>query len=82
VPWGGNAKDWYYNAQKFGRKVGKEPRKGAILVTRESWYGHVSFIESVDGNKFTVSEMNNPFWGKVTRRTLTVKSVPVVGFIY
>lgn len=82
VTWGGNAIDWFKNAKNAGRSIGRVPKKGAILVTRESWYGHVSYVENVIGDNFTVSEMNNPIWGKVTKRNLTIREVPFVGFIY
>ncbi len=82
VPWSGNAKDWYWNAQAYGRAVGRTPVPGAIMVTWESSYGHVAYVESVNGNSFTVSEMNYKGFGIVSTRTLTVSQVPLIGFIY
>lgn len=82
VPWSGNAGDWYWNAQSAGYSVGRAPAPGAIMVTGESGWGHVAYVESVNGNTFTVSEMNYNGWGVVSSRTITTSSVPLYGFIY
>jgi surface antigen len=83
VPAGwGDAKNWYSNAEKDGYEVGYEPRKGAIIVTRESRWGHTGIVEGVDGKMVTISEMN--FVGRyiVSERTVDINSIPLVGFIY
>lgn len=58
IPWGGNAKSWLYMAKLYGFPTGTEPQPGAIMVTSEGWYGHVAYVEAVNGNIITVSEMN------------------------
>ncbi|MEK7447295.1 MAG: LysM peptidoglycan-binding domain-containing protein [Patescibacteria group bacterium] len=82
VPWSGNAGDWYWNAQRSGYSVGRAPSAGAIMVTGESGWGHVAYVESVNGGSFTVSEMNYNGWGVVSRRTISAGQVPLYGFIY
>ncbi len=83
ITWRGNAWQWYYNARAQGRPVGRYPVPGAIMVTWESGWGHVAYVEAVyGGGRFTVSEMNYAGWGRVTRRTITTGSVPLIGFIY
>jgi peptidoglycan DL-endopeptidase LytE len=82
VPWRGNAHAWYGNSIAYGRSVGKVPVPGSIMVTWESPVGHVAYVESVSGNTFTVSEMNYTGYGRVSRRTITTSSVPLIGFIY
>jgi surface antigen len=82
VPWSGNAGDWYWNAQVAGYAVGRTPAPGAIMVTGESGWGHVAYVESVSGGSFTVSEMNYNGWGVVSSRTITTSSIPLYGFIY
>lgn len=82
VPWSGNAWQWYGNAQAYGRSVGRTPVPGSIMVTWESGYGHVAYVESVSGGSFTVSEMNYVGFGRVSQRTITTSSVPLIGFIY
>ncbi len=76
----GNAKSWLNSARRAGYSTGNQPASGAIGVTPESWWGHVVYVESVDGNMVTFSEMNAVGWGKVSRRTLPVSSFR--GFIY
>lgn len=82
IPWRGNAWQWYGNSQAYGRAVGKTPVVGAVMVTWESSVGHVAYVESVNGNTFTVSEMNYVGYGRTSTRTITTSSVPLIGFIY
>lgn len=82
VPWGGNAGTWLYHAKARGYKTGKTPKKGAIIVTSESWWGHVGIVEKVGKGTVTISEMNHRGWGNVSRRTLSSKSRVVKGYIY
>lgn len=83
VPWDGDAWSWYGRAHAYGRPEGKVPVQGAILVMWGSWYGHVAYVEHVnpDGS-FVVSEMNVKGVGVRDERTLTVNSIPLIGFIY
>jgi surface antigen len=83
VPWFGNAIEWWANARPYGYAEGQTPVVGAIMVTRESGWGHVAYVESVGGDgSWTVSEMNFKGWNVVSRRTLRPGQAPVVGFIY
>lgn len=83
VPWLGNAWEWFGNAQAAGFSTGQTPRVGAIMVTWESSWGHVAYVESVgsDGS-YTVSEMNFVRWNVVDMRTIHPGGVPLIGFIY
>lgn len=82
VPWGGNAGTWLYNAKAYGVKTGKKAKKGAIIVTSESWYGHVGIVTKVSGNSITIKEMNYRGWGKVSSRTISAKNRVIKGYIY
>jgi surface antigen len=82
IPWNGNAWQWYGNGAASGNGVGRTPVPGAVMVTWESPVGHVAYVESVNGNTFTISEMNYRGWGVVSSRTITVGSVPLIGFVY
>lgn len=82
VPWGGNAGTWLYHAKSAGYQTGKTPRVGAIMVSSESWWGHVAIVESVSGGSFTVSEMNYKGWAKKSRRTISTSNRVIKGFIY
>jgi len=69
IPWLGNAIDWWPNARAYGQAEGQLPKVGAVMVTRESGYGHVAYVESVNGDgSWTVSEMNFIGWNKVSTR--------------
>jgi surface antigen/LysM repeat protein len=82
VPWGGNAGTWLYHAKSAGYQTGKTPRVGSIMVSSESWWGHVAIVEKVSGGSFTVSEMNYKGWAKTSRRTIPTSSRIIKGFIY
>ncbi|HXA43337.1 MAG TPA: CHAP domain-containing protein [Candidatus Solibacter sp.] len=82
IPWSGDAWSWYGAAQAMGYSVGRTPRPGAIMVSKEGYVGHVAYVESVKGSTFTISEMNYKGLGVVDERTLTLDSVPLYGFIY
>jgi surface antigen len=78
----GNAGQWLGSANRAGYATGSAPVAGAIVVTRESWWGHVAYVESVDGNTFTVAEMNYKGWGVTSRRTMSANDGVIKGFIY
>jgi len=82
VPWSGNAGTWLYHAKSAGYATGKTPRVGAIMVSSESWWGHVAVVESVSGSEYTVSEMNYRGFAKKSYRTVSTGSRVVKGFIY
>ena len=78
----GDAKMWLSSAKRAGYSTGSEAVAGAIVVTSESWWGHVAYVESVDGNTITIAEMNARGWGVVSRRTLSASGGVVRGYIY
>lgn len=82
VPWGGNAGTWLYHAKSMGYATGKSPRVGSIMVSSESWWGHVGVVEKVNGNEITISEMNYKGFAKKSYRTLDARSRVIKGFIY
>jgi len=83
VPWGGNAGTWLYNARAYGAKTGKTPKTGAIIVTSESWYGHVGIVEKVHSNgDITISEMNYKGFAVASKRTISSKNRVIKGYIY
>lgn len=54
----GDARNWYYAAQNYGFAVGSTPQVGAVAWTPNGYYGHVAYVEAVEGNNVLVSEMN------------------------
>ena len=81
IPWSGNAGTWLYKAKAAGYATSKTPRVGSVMVTSESWWGHVALVESVSGDTFTVSEMNYKGWAKKDVRTVNRGDRNIKGFI-
>jgi len=78
----GNARNWLSSAKRAGYATGSQPIAGAIMVTSESGYGHVAYVESVDDNSITVAEMNYEGWGVTSRRTISAYAGVIRGFVY
>lgn len=82
IPWSGNAKTWLKNAIAYGFATGTEPKQGAIMVSKENrYYGHVAYVEMVEGDYITISEMNLGAGIKKVR-TLRKDDWRIVGYIY
>ena len=82
IPWSGHAKSWLKNCRAYGFSTGSVPQKGSIVVTTESWWGHVAVVESVSKTHITVSEMNHKGWGKTSIRSISINSRIIRGYIY
>lgn len=82
VTWSGNANQWLANATAQGYRVDFRPLPASILVTNESRYGHVAYIESVEGSKVTISEWNYAGRFKKTIRTLDISDKRIKGIIH
>ena len=54
LPAWGNAKTWYTSAEKAGYSVGKTPKKNSVVVWNITSYGHVVYVERVNGNDIYV----------------------------
>lgn len=74
-PYAGNAGTFVDNAKKYGLKVGKEPKPGAIMCWQlPGSYGHVAFVEKViSPTEIVVSESgwaytNRPFSAAITAK--------------
>ena len=85
VTWRGDAGFWYQNAAAAGYAVGSKPKVGAIMVTWESYLGHVAYVESVNADgSWTVSEMNFVGFDVISTRTIKPGQLGsrLIGFIY
>jgi LysM repeat protein len=85
VTWRGDAGFWYQNAAAAGYAVGSKPKVGAIMVTWESYLGHVAYVDSVNADgSWTVSEMNFVGFDVISTRTIKPGELGsrLVGFIY
>lgn len=65
--WGGrgNANQWDDNARAAGIPTGSAPKAGAVGVLNDGYYGHVGWVESVNGNgTITISHYNAGWSGE------------------
>ena len=71
VHWG-NASNWGNAARSLGISVNNTPAVGAIVW----WsYGHVAWVEAVNGGSVTIEEYNNPAGsGNYKRRTISASN--------
>ena len=56
------------NAKAEGYLTGTIPAAGAIAWTPAGWYGHVAYVERVEGDRVLISEMNFAGWNRVSQR--------------
>jgi LysM repeat protein len=85
VTWRGDAGFWYQNASAAGYAVGPTPKVGSIMVTWESYLGHVAYVETVNADgSWVVTEMNWIGWDVIDQRTIKPGQLgkALVGFIY
>ncbi|MAF20377.1 MAG: hypothetical protein CMI55_01705 [Parcubacteria group bacterium] len=87
VTWSGHAKAWLANARVAGYSTGSAPQVGAIMVMSEGgWvgrrYGHVAYVESIQGEWITISEMNYTCFACKSVRTIKISDRRIRGYIY
>jgi surface antigen len=78
----GNAGRWLSSAKAQGMSTGEAPAVGSIVVTNESWAGHVAIVDGVGNGTITITEMNYAGWGRVSSRTISQGSGVIKGYIY
>lgn len=80
----GNANTWAARAAAAGYSVSRTPSAGAIFQTSSGWYGHVGYVESVNGDgSIVVTEMNynySPYL--VIRATIPASAVGNFNYIH
>lgn len=61
LPGWGDAKEWYNDAKNHGYSVGTTPKSNSIIVWGD-WtsYGHVGYVERVEGNILYVWDSTGP----------------------
>lgn len=59
--WGGrgNANQWLANARNAGIPTGTTPKAGSVGVINSGTYGHVVWVEYVNGNQIYISQYNS-----------------------
>lgn len=80
----GNARDWARGAAARGYSVNRTPSAGSIFQTSSGWYGHVGYVEAVNGDgSITVTEMNYGYVPyRVIRATIPAGSVGNFNYIH
>ncbi len=80
----GNANAWARNAAARGYAVDRTPSAGAIFQTSSGWYGHVGYVEAVNGDgSITVTEMNYSYVPyRVIRATIPANKVGNFNYIH
>ena len=79
----GNANAWARNAAKYGYTVNRTPSAGAVIQTSAGWYGHVGYVESVNGDgSIVVTEMNYGVPYRVIRSTIPASAVGNFNYIH
>ena len=82
---------WYDLVNNPDLEKGSEPRSNSLVMWESGEYGHVAFVEKVDGDTITISEANwaSPTDGKYNGlRDFTTESIKqrgdyaIIGYIY
>lgn len=79
----GNAKDVPASARRAGFRTGKTPKVGSFGVMSGGQYGHIVWVEAVNGNMVTISQYNyfvNGRWGQFS--TMTVPASTYDTYVY
>ena len=80
----GNAYSWAANALEMGYQVDHNPAAGAIFQSSSGWYGHVGYVEAVNGDgSIVASEMNydyQPF--RAIQSTIPAASASTLWYIH
>ncbi len=82
VPGGlGNAKTWDDRAPSYGYTVSSTPKAGAAAVSNSGFYGHVMYVEAVNGDgSIVVSDYNRAGTGKYDMNTISSSGLSFVYF--
>lgn len=79
----GNANTWAARAAAIGYRVDRTPSPGAVFQSNGGWYGHVGYVESVNGDgSIVVTEMNYGIPYRVIRSTIPASSVGNFNYIH
>jgi surface antigen/LysM repeat protein len=80
----GNASTWKILAQKAGLGVGNAPAAGAVIWTPpRDYYGHVGYVESVNGDgSVNISEMNVAGFAVKSYKTISAAEASRYSYIY
>lgn len=81
--WGGrgNANQWDDNARAANIPVDNKPRVGDVAVSNRGYYGHVMYVEAVNGDgTITVSQYNAGWDGKYSEARISADGLSFIHF--
>lgn len=84
VPSGlGNAKTWDDRGPSYGFTVSSTPREGAAAVSNSGFYGHVMYVEAVNGDgSIVISDYNRAGTGKYDMNVLSASTASNLRYVY
>jgi surface antigen/peptidoglycan hydrolase CwlO-like protein len=84
VPGGlGNANTWDDRAPSYGFKVSSKPKVGAAAVSNSGYYGHVMYVEAVNGDgSIVISDYNRAGPGEYGTNTLSAGTASALRYVY
>lgn len=79
----GNAKSWDDRAPAYGLTVSSTPRVGAAAVSNSGYYGHVMYVEAVNGDgSIIISDYNRAGPGEYGVSTLSAGTASNLRYVY
>ena len=80
-PRGNNdAKNWLSRARNLGIPTSSTPKVGSVAVMTSGRWGHVAWVEAVDGNRIIISDFNRDLDGRYHEYSSSASSFD--GYIY
>jgi peptidoglycan DL-endopeptidase CwlO len=77
----GNANTWDDRAPSYGFKVSGTPKAGAAAVSNGGFYGHVMYVEAVNGDgTIVISDYNRAGTGRYNTSTISASGLRFVYF--
>lgn len=79
----GNAKTWDDRAPAYGLTVSSTPKVGAAAVSNSGTYGHVMYVEAVNGDgSIIISDYNRAGPGEFGVSTLSASTASALKYVY
>lgn len=79
----GNAKQWPGRAGSYGYTTGRTPQVGAAAISMAGTYGHVMYVEAVNGDgSAVISDYNRNGTGKYLMSTISAASAANLYYVY
>lgn len=76
----GVGRDQVSGAAKTTKTNSTTPSVGAIIVTNESWWGHVGVVLKIEGDRVYIWETNYRWNGKASTRWISTKDKKIKGY--